>query len=64
MVFKTQKPIQADIIAGNLKNNGIEAVTINKRDSSYTIFGFIEIYVPEADYEEALKLIEEADYEQ
>jgi len=63
-VFKTQNPVQADIVAGNLKNDGIEVVVINKRDSSYTVFGFVELYVPEDQYDLALKLISEAEYEQ
>ena len=63
MVFKTQNPVQADIVAGNLKNDGIEVVVINKRDSSYTMFGFVELYVPEDQSEIAKKLISEAQYE-
>ena len=63
MVFKTQNPVQADIVAGNLKNDGIEVVVINKRDSSYTVFGFVELYVPEDQSEIAKKLISEAQYE-
>ena len=63
LVFKTQNPMQADIVAGNLENNGLNVVTINKRDSSYTVFGFIELYVLEDEYETAIKLISEAQYE-
>ena len=63
LVFKTQNPVQADIVAGNLENNGLNVVTINKRDSSYTVFGFIELYVLEDEYETAIKLISEAEYE-
>lgn|GEM_PF-161068 len=63
LVFKTQNPVQADIVAGNLENDGLHVVTINKRDSSYTMFGFIELYVPEDEYETAIKLISEAQYE-
>ena len=59
-VFMTQKPIQAEIVAGNLENNGITVVTINKRDSSYTAFGWIELMVPEDEYEMAMQLITEA----
>ena len=60
MVFKTQNPVQADIIAGNLENNGVNVVVINKRDSSYLVFGYIELYVHEDEFDMATKLIEEA----
>jgi hypothetical protein len=56
-VFTTSKPIQANIIEGSLQNDGIRVVKFNKRDSSYTSFGEVELYVPEEDYEMAVKLI-------
>jgi membrane protease YdiL (CAAX protease family) len=57
-IYKTDKPYMAEIITGNLKNEGIDAVSINKKDSSYTIFGFIEIYVPEEQEERARALVD------
>ena len=45
--------------AGNLENEGIKVVTFNKRDTSYNIFGYVELMVPEEDYDRAKQLIEE-----
>ncbi|TAE87625.1 MAG: DUF2007 domain-containing protein [Bacteroidetes bacterium] len=43
-IYETSNPIDAQIIKQVLEENGIEAVTLNKRDSSYQLFGLIEIY--------------------
>jgi hypothetical protein len=56
-VFTTQKPIEADIVAGSLENEGINVVKFNKRDSSYLAFGYIELYVPAPEYDMAVQLI-------
>jgi hypothetical protein len=40
-----------------LKENGINAVSMNKRDSSYQAFGVIEIYCSANDVVTALNLI-------
>jgi len=61
-VFATQKPIEAEIVSGSLETEGIKVVKFNKRDSSYTMFGDIELYVPEDEYELAMKLIEGIKY--
>jgi putative signal transducing protein len=56
-VYTTQNPIDAEIVTGNLESEGIKVVPFNKRDSSYTVFGYIELLVPEDDYDRAMKLI-------
>ncbi len=43
-VFVTGNPVEAQIILAMLQENEIEAVEMNKIDSSYTIFGNAEIY--------------------
>ena len=43
-VYTTTNPLQAKIIVSMLQENDIEAVEMNKIDSSYTIFGKAEIY--------------------
>lgn len=58
-IFSTPDPYQAEIIAGNLRSEGIEAVVLNKRDSMYTIFGQAEVYVPENNVETAQKFLPE-----
>ena len=40
-----------------LEENGIKAISMNKRDSSYHAFGVIEIYCPANDVVTALHLI-------
>jgi hypothetical protein len=43
-IFSTDVNYKAELIKGLLVENGIEAVVINKKDSSYH-FGELEIYV-------------------
>jgi hypothetical protein len=60
-IYSTDKPWQAEIAKQILSENGIEAVVINKKDSSYTAFGELEVYVShedEAKSKELLKNIE------
>lgn len=59
-VYKTDKAYQADIIIELLDENGIMAVKMNKRDSSYLAFGNIEVYVEEEYAEKALQIIKES----
>ena len=44
-VYSTDKMFQAEILKQVLSDNEIEAVIINKMDSSYKAFGEIEVYV-------------------
>lgn len=44
-IYSTNKLFQAEIFKEVLADNGIEAVVINKMDSSYKAFGEIEVYV-------------------
>lgn len=46
-----------EIVKGVLKENNIQAITINKQDSSYLSFGEIELYVNNNDALEALQII-------
>ncbi len=42
-----------------LAENGINAVIINQKDSSYTAFGDIELYIEEQDEVEATRILEQ-----
>ena len=42
-----------------LEENGINSVIMNQKDSSYTSFGDIELYIEEHDEEEALRILEQ-----
>jgi len=39
--------LEANIIKSKLEENNIQAVILNRQDSSYLVFGEIELYVPE-----------------
>ncbi|MES2779832.1 MAG: DUF2007 domain-containing protein [Bacteroidota bacterium] len=60
-VFTTTSPIEAEIILSMLKENDIEAVEMNKRDSSYLAFGTVEVYCPAEKVITALHLINTQD---
>lgn len=44
-VFSTNTPYQAEIMKALLEKENITSVIINKQDSSYLVFGEIEVYV-------------------
>ncbi len=50
--------IEAEIVKQMLEENGIPAIVLNKQDSSYLVFGKIELYVNQQDEEQALMLID------
>jgi hypothetical protein len=50
--------IEAEIVKQMLEESGIPAIVLNKQDSSYLVFGKIELYVNQQDEQEALLLIE------
>ncbi|MEN5056346.1 MULTISPECIES: DUF2007 domain-containing protein [Sphingobacterium] len=50
--------IEAEIVKQMLEESGIPAIVLNKQDSSYLVFGKIELYVNQEDEQQALVLIE------
>lgn len=56
-IFTTSNPMEAQIVLSMLKEHGIDAVEMNKRDSSYQAFGYIDLYCNHVDAMEALVLI-------
>ena len=50
--------IEAEIVKQMLVESGIPAIVLNKQDSSYLVFGKIELYVNQEDEQQALVLIE------
>jgi hypothetical protein len=56
-IFTTTDPILASIIIAMLHENEIQAVELNKRDSTYQAFGTIEVYCPPDQTIHALHLI-------
>lgn len=45
IAFETKQEYLAEIAKSVLRDNNIEAVIINKKDSTYNTFGDLEIYV-------------------
>ena len=58
-LFSTENPNKAEIIKQMLEENDINVVLLNKQDSSYNMFGTIELYVEEVNIESANSLISE-----
>ncbi|MBN2807210.1 MAG: DUF2007 domain-containing protein [Prolixibacteraceae bacterium] len=58
-VFLTGELYRAEIAKELLENNGIQAVVLNQKDSSYTAFGNIEVYVNEQDEIRANEILKE-----
>ncbi len=57
-VFDTDKRYQAEIVKDVLMEKGITAVVINKKDSSYLVFGRCEVHVAREDVLRAINMIE------
>lgn len=48
-VYTADQPYRAEIIRMVLADNNIEAVVVNKKDSSYMLFGEAEVHVRSED---------------
>lgn len=57
VVFTSDSVIEAEIVKSKLEAEGISALLLNQKDSSYQAFGQAEIYVLEADAERAKEII-------
>ena len=42
-----------------LEENGINSVIMNQKDSSYTTFGEVELYIEEQDEQEAMRILDQ-----
>ena len=60
-VFATDRPFEAEIVKGLLLENGVNAVLLNRQDSSYiqALPGQAEVYVHVSQQAQALELIGE-----
>ncbi len=61
IAYTSNEMYHAELFKKVLGDHGIEAVIINKMDSSYQTFGEIEIYVKQDNILKAKKLAEEYD---
>jgi hypothetical protein len=57
LVYFTGDNYQGDLAKELLEENGIQAVVLNRKDSSYTTFGDIEVYVSAEDEESAIRIL-------
>lgn len=61
LIFATDRPFEAELVKGMLLENDVNAVLINRQDSSYlqALPGRAEIYVHISQEAQALELINE-----
>jgi len=58
-VLLTRDEVRAIMAKDILNNEGIPAVVLNQKDSTYHAFGDLSVFVPEASEEKALDLIKD-----
>ncbi len=56
-IFSSNNPIEIEIIKQMLEENDLFPVILNRQDSSYNMFGTIDLYVTEKEQIIALRLI-------
>lgn len=61
-ILKTSNQVfELEMMKGFLLENGIDAVVMNKQDSSYQVFGEGELLVKKEDVQRAEKLLNQSD---
>lgn len=63
LVYSTTQLYKAEIAKDILADSDIDAIIINKKDSSYLSFGEIEVYVNNENKENAIVLLKDLDIE-
>jgi hypothetical protein len=58
-VFSSSQLAIASMVAGILTEQKIQTNVLNKIDSSYVFLGEVEVYVSDADYENALRIVKD-----
>lgn len=56
-IFTSSSFYQSEMVKQALAGNNIEAVMLNKQDSSHRTFGDIEVYIHQNDFSNALEVI-------
>jgi len=62
-ILSTDNPNKAAIVKQMLEENNIKVVLLNKQDSSYLMFGLVELYVQEDQLEKTENLLKEINNE-
>ena len=57
-ILSSEDLFKIEIITQMLKNNKIDAVIINQKDSSYNLFGFSSLYVRREHVKKSIELIQ------
>jgi len=56
-IYKSTNFYQSEIVKQMLLQHKVEAVLLNKQDSSYHSFGNVEVYVHQEDFDHAIELL-------
>jgi len=56
-IFTSSNYYQSEMVKQALTGNNIEAVLMNKQDSSHRTFGEIDVYVHQADFSNAIEIL-------
>jgi len=56
-IFKSTDFYKSEIVKQVLLQHNIEAVLLNKQDSSYRSFGNIEVYIHQEDFDQAIEIL-------
>ena len=62
-ILSTNNPNKAEITKQMLEENNINVVLLNKQDSSYNMFGTIELFVTENQEDKATAILKEIEDE-
>ena len=57
-IYSSTDPVEVEILKHVLLENNIQSVNINRQDSSYLMFGTIDLYIKSYNQKKALQLIE------
>lgn len=57
LVHSDAQPFGAELVRSRLEGEGIQAIVLNKRDSSYGMFGAVEVYVPDGALNQARTIL-------
>ena len=63
-VYTSTEPYKIELLKGFLLKHNIKAISINKKDSSYLVFGDIELFVASKDVLHTKNLINKQEDEQ
>ena len=57
-IYSSTDPVEIEILKHVLLENNIYAINMNRKDSSYLMFGTIDLYIKNDNQKEAAQLIE------